>query len=174
MRGGNTSPHGSANGGSLAENRVRYRLLVASVRGATLEAIVREAPESLARVPIGPFAFIRVAGPRKARFYLDQERSVEIARDAGRLHAVHEDDATADLMIEVKDWEKGPPLDAVRRFVEVQDALEGQLTRKTVFLFYSESALSKPAAAVLRDAGIMVLDAEKLAGFEAAPTVQDG
>ena len=46
-------------------------------------------------------------------------------------------------MIEVKDWEKGPPLDEARRFVEVKKALEGQLKRRTVFLFYSETGLSE-------------------------------
>ncbi len=55
----------------------------------------------------------------------------------------------------------------VRRFVEVKEALEGQLKKKTVFLFYSESGLSSEAVAMLRSAGIQVLDAEKLAGFEA-------
>ncbi len=71
-------------------------------------------------------------------------------------------------MIEVKDWEKEPSLDVVRRFIEVKEALAGHLKKKTVFLFYSESGLSEEAAARLREAGILVLDPEKLAGFEAS------
>ncbi len=84
------------------------------------------------------------------------------------LHAVHEDDGGTDLMIEVKDWVKEPTLDVIRRFVEVKEALTGHLEKKTVFLFYNESGLSDEAAARLHEAGIPVLDPEKLAGFEAS------
>ncbi len=70
-------------------------------------------------------------------------------------------------MLEVKDWEREPSLDAVRRFIEVKDALTGHLKRRTVFLFYSESGLGEEAAATLAEAGVLVLDPEKLAGFEA-------
>ncbi|MCP4664187.1 MAG: hypothetical protein GY856_53060 [bacterium] len=148
--------------GALAEHRVRYRLLLASLRGATLADIVPDAPEAdvpEADVPLGPFVRIH-----KARFYVDQERSVEVD-----LHASHEDDGGTDLMIEVKDWEREPPLDAVRRFVDVKVALAGHRERKPIFLFYSESGLSDEAAALLADAGILILDPEKLAGFEAFP-----
>ena len=72
-------------------------------------------------------------------------------------------------MIEVKDWEKEPSQGAVRRFVEVKETLDGQLKRRAVFLFYSESGFSAEAAALLREAGVLVLDPEKLAGFEASP-----
>ncbi len=71
-------------------------------------------------------------------------------------------------MIEVKDWEKEPSEGVVRRFIEVRDALEGKLKRKTVFLFYSESGLSEGATARLAGAGIRVLDGKLLAGFEAS------
>ncbi|MCP4644329.1 MAG: hypothetical protein GY851_28055 [bacterium] len=85
------------------------------------------------------------------------------------LHAVHEDDDGSDLMIEVKDWEQEPSSDVVRRFIEVKEALAGHLKRKTVFLFYSESGLGEEGAALLHEAGIRLLDPEKLAGFEASP-----
>ncbi|MCP4654732.1 MAG: hypothetical protein GY856_04845, partial [bacterium] len=65
-------------------------------------------------------------------------------------------------------WEKEPSLDVVRRFVEVKEALAGKLTRRTVFLFYSESGLCEEAATMVREAGILALDAEKLTGFEAS------
>ncbi len=71
-------------------------------------------------------------------------------------------------MIEVKDWEKEPSQDVVRRFIEVKEALAGKLTRKTVFLFYSESGLSEKAAARLDEAGVRILDGKLLAGFEAS------
>ncbi|MCP4119528.1 MAG: hypothetical protein GY737_29840, partial [Desulfobacteraceae bacterium] len=73
-----------------------------------------------------------------------------------------------DLMSEVKDWEEEPTLGAVRRFIEVKEALGGQLESRTIFLFYSESGLSEEAAVRLCEAGILLLDAEKLAGFEAS------
>jgi hypothetical protein len=152
----------SVSKGSAAEYRVRYRLLIASLSGATLADIVREDSQDLAvslLTPLGPFAVIR-----KARFYVDHERSFEID-----LHAVPENDDGTDLMIEVKDWEKEPSLDVVRRFIEIRQALSGHLKRKTVFLFYSESGLAEKAATALHKAGILVLDAEKLAGFEAFP-----
>ncbi len=84
------------------------------------------------------------------------------------LHAVHEEDDGTDLMIEVKDWEGEPPLDAVRRFVNVKETLRGQLSRRTVFLFYSESGLGEDAAAMLDEAGVLVLDPARLARFEGA------
>jgi hypothetical protein len=74
-------------------------------------------------------------------------------------------------MIEVKDWQREPAADAVRRFIEVKEALDGQLTRTTVFLFHSGSGLSAEAVAALDAAGILVLNPEKLAGFEALPGV---
>ena len=142
--------------GELAEHRVRYRLLVAALRGATLADLVVDSQDI---TPIGPFK-----GIRKARFHIDLKKSVEID-----LHAVHEDDDGTDLMIEVKDWEKEPSEGVVRRFIEVKGALEGQLTRRTVFLFYSETGLSEQATLLLHEAGILVLDPEKLAGFEVFP-----
>ncbi len=139
--------------GELAEHRVRYRLLIASLRGATLSDVVRDSEDA---TPIGPFTRIR-----KAHFYVDQDTCREVD-----LHAVHENDDGTDLMIEVKDWKKEPSPGVVRRFIEVKEALEGQLRRKTVFLFYSESGLSEEAAARLGEAGILLLDADLLAGFE--------
>ncbi|MCP4662162.1 MAG: hypothetical protein GY856_42710, partial [bacterium] len=141
--------------GALAEHRVRYRLLVASLRGATLSDIGQGVEDT---TPVGPFTVIR-----KARFYVDLEQSAEVD-----LHAVHEEDDGTDLMIEVKDWESEPSMDAVRRFVDLEQALRGQLSRRTVFLFYSESGLGEDAAATLEEAGILVLDPTKLAGFEGA------
>jgi hypothetical protein len=142
--------------GRLAEHRVRYRLLVASLRGATLADVVQGNGEDT--TPIGPFARIR-----KAHFHVEHDTYVEVD-----LHAVHEDDEGTDLMIEVKDWEKEPAVDAVRRFIEVKEALAGKLTRKAVFLFYSESGLSEKAAARLDEAGVRILDGKLLAGFEAS------
>ena len=152
----------SVHRGAAAEYRVRYRLLLASLRGARLTDIVRDSPGVAGpEDPLGPFAVIR-----KARFYRDQERSVEID-----LHAVHEDDEGTDLMIEVKDWQREPDLDAVRRFIEIKDLLAEHRERKTVFLFYSESGLGEEAAAMLHQAGILIPDTEKLAGYEAAPGI---
>ena len=145
----------SVHKGAAAEYRVRYRLLVASLRGATLADVVQDSGDA---TPLGPFAVIR-----KARIYLDQETSVEVD-----LHAASGDDDGTDLMIEIKDWEREPSPDAVRRFIAVKDALTGHLERRTVFLFYSESGLGKEAAAMLAKAGILILDPERLAGFEAS------
>jgi hypothetical protein len=78
--------------GELAEHRVRYRLLVASQRGATLGDILPPdcpLPEGIEpSTPIGPFK-----GIRKARFYINQDTSVEID-----LHAESEDDDGTDLI----------------------------------------------------------------------------
>ncbi|MCP4659443.1 MAG: hypothetical protein GY856_28885, partial [bacterium] len=146
----------SVHKGAAAEYRVRYRLLVASLSGATLADVVRNS-ESL--TPLGPFAVIR-----KARFYADHETSFEID-----LHAVHEDEDGTDLMIEVKDWEKEPSFDVVRRFIEVKDALTGHLKKKTVFLFYSESGMSGKTVEMSAEAGVLILEPERLAGFEVFP-----
>jgi AAA+ ATPase superfamily predicted ATPase len=143
--------------GQAAEYKVRYRLLAASLRGATL-ADITDSEENLR---LGPFATIH-----KARFYLDHERSVE-----ADLHAVHERDDGTDLVVEVKDWQQGVTRDAVRRFIEVKEALSGHLgresgSRPTIFLFYSESGLGKKPAAMLSEAGILIVDAAKLATYE--------
>ncbi len=138
--------------GLAAEYKARYRLLAASLRGATLADITDSGPE----LALGPFARIH-----KARFYLDHERSVE-----ADLHAVHEQDDGTDLIVEVKNWQRDVSRDAVRRFVEVQDALNGRLARQTVFLFYAEGTLREDLAAILTEAGILILDAVKLARYE--------
>ncbi len=144
--------------GVAAEYRVRYRLLVASLRGASLADVVRDFPDLGGQeVVLGPFRTIR-----KARFFVDQERSVEID-----LHAVHDDDAGTDLMIEVKDWRREPDEGVIRRFIEVRELLAGRLKKAAIFLFYSESGVGDEAAARLHEAGILILDPEKLAGFEA-------
>ena len=148
--------------GVAAEYKVRYRLQAASLRGATLaDFTTSEDNRSL-----GPFTTIH-----KARFYLDHERSVE-----ADLHAIHERDDGTDLMVEVKDWRQKPTGDMVRRFIEVKEALTGHLerqtgsrqteSRQTVFLFYSESGLSEKLAAMLASAGILIIDAAKLATYE--------
>ncbi|MCP4548017.1 MAG: hypothetical protein GY835_16250 [bacterium] len=54
----------------------------------------------------------------------------------------------------------------VRRFIRVKEVLSGRLRRKTVFLFYRESGLGEESAAMLRRAGILILDAKKLARYE--------
>ncbi len=140
--------------GAAAEYRVRYRLLVASLRGATLADVVRDPPSP--DVCLGPFDVIH-----KARFYIDQEKSVEID-----LHGVHSDEGGTDLMIEVKDWKTEPPLDAVRRFIDVKAALAGHLKKAAVFLFYSESGLGSDPAALLAEADVLVLEPANPAGFE--------
>jgi len=102
---------------------------------------------------------------RKAHFHLDQERHVEVD-----LHAVSGREGGIDLVVEVKDWDKEPTLDVVRRFVGVKTALADHLERPTYFLFYSESGLGSEAAALLADAGILVIDPVKLAGYEMPPS----
>ncbi len=69
---------------------------------------------------------------------------------------------------QVKNWERKATTDAARRFVEVKEKLSGQIERRTVFLFYSKSGLSQEAEATLREAGVLILDPEKLARHEAS------
>ncbi len=143
--------------GAAAEYRVRYRLQVASLAGATLgDIVIGEVPPNL---DLDRFTTIR-----KAHFHLDQEVAVEID-----LHAVSESDDGTDLMVEVKDWQREVTPDKIRRFIQVKEALAGHLVRKTAFLFYSEGGLREEAAATLAEAGILVVDANKLAGFEMPP-----
>jgi len=111
---------------------------------------------TLSKKRLGPFKAIR-----KARFCRDLDKSVEID-----LHAESENADGIDLMIEVKDWEREPHLDVVRRYIKAKKALVGRLERTTVFLFYSESGLAEEAVTLLREADILVIDPEKLAGFE--------
>jgi hypothetical protein len=159
--------------GKAAEHRVRYRLLAASLRGATLADIVSGgALEGLVSLGgtrgedtevLGPFVSLR-----KAHFDLDQDHSVEID-----IHAVHESKDGTDLMVEVKDWERPVSDDMARRFVEVQEKLTleaaHRLKRRTTFLFYSESGLSQEAETTLAEAGVLILDPEKLARYEVPP-----
>ncbi len=144
--------------GLAAEYKVRYRLLAASLRGATLADFT----DSEQAVVLGPFATIH-----KARFFLDHERSVE-----ADLHAIHERDDGTDLIVEIKDWQRDVTKDVVGHFIEVKQALTGHLecqvgSRRTVFLFYSESGLSEQLAAALTESGILIVDPAKLARYEA-------
>ena len=140
--------------GRAAEYKVRYRLLAASLQGAALADIVTHSCEDL--------TLDRFDSIRKARFHLDQEKSVEID-----LHAISERDDGIDLMVEVKNWQREVTRDTVSRFIEVKEKLAGHLKRTTVFLFYSERGVGEEPAAVLTKAGILILDPEKLASYEA-------
>ncbi len=150
--------------GVAAEYKVRYRLQAASLAGASLTDVVIGEPPPEGLAALGRFTSIR-----KAHFHLDQERHVE-----ADLHAVSERDDGTDLIIEVKDWQKEPTLDVVRRFVETREALADHLerttgSRQTCFLFYSESGLGGEATALLGEAGILIVDPTKLARFEMPP-----
>ena len=142
--------------GAAAEYRILYRLSVAAQRGATLTDVVVGDVED--DVPLGPFAALR-----KARFFVDQSQSYEID-----VHAVSVDATGTDLMVEVKDLERPASMDAVRRFIAAREAISPQLERRTVFLVYSESGVNDRGAAALADAGILVIDSQKLAAFEAS------
>ncbi|MCP4655567.1 MAG: hypothetical protein GY856_09135 [bacterium] len=140
--------------GQLAEHRVRYRLLVASLAGASLDdVVVGDVPPDL--------TLDRFTTIRKGRLHLDLETSVEID-----LHAVSERDDGTDLIVEVKDWERPLTRDAAAAFVETREKLTPLLTRKTAFLLYSEGGVSPEASALLAKAGILVFDVDKLAGYE--------
>ncbi|MCP4659489.1 MAG: hypothetical protein GY856_29125 [bacterium] len=139
--------------GQAAEYKVRYRLQAASLAGATLADVATNPQEGL--------TLDRFTTIRKARFYLDQEKSVE-----ADLHAVSERDDGTDLIVEVKAWDRELTAAAVTPFIEVKEALGSHLGRKTAFLFYSESGLGQEAAAMLARAGIMIVDVAKLAGYE--------
>jgi hypothetical protein len=146
--------------GEAAEHKVRYQLLVASLRGAKLADLcaVGDVDEEDGELRLGPFESIR-----KNRFYVDQERSFE-----ADLHAVSDPGASqsADLIVEVKAWEQGVPRSAVERFIEMKEAVLPQLERRTLFLFYSERA--ENLAALLRGAGIGIVAPVRLAGYEAS------
>ncbi len=140
--------------GQAAEYRVRYRLFAASLARASLADLVTgEVPPDL--------TLDRFTSIRKGHFHLDQEHHVE-----ADLHAVSERADGTDLIVEVKDWEREATPETARRFVQAKEALAGHLERKTAFLFYSESGLREGAAAVLTGAGILIVDAAKLASYE--------
>ncbi len=149
--------------GEAAEFKVRYQLLVASLRGARLADLCAagDIDAEDGELRLGPFESIR-----KNRFYVDQERSFE-----ADLHAVSTPDAlgSADLIVEVKAWKQGVERCAVERCVEMKEATSPQLERRTVFLFHSESELAENLAALLRGAGIGIVDPTRLAKHEAPP-----
>ncbi len=49
---------------------------------------------------------------------------------------------------------------------ETKKKLTPQLPRRTAFLLYSEGGVSPGASALLAEAGVLVLDVDKLAGYE--------
>jgi len=144
--------------GDAAEYKARYRLLVASLAGAALADVVANPQEGL--------TLDRFRAIGKARFYLDQEKSVEAAGVPVDLHAVSEREDGTDLIVEVKAWKRAVTRSEAAAFVKTREALAGRLEKKTGFLFYSESGLSRDAAAVLEEAGVMIVDVAKLAGYE--------
>ena len=145
--------------GRAAEFRLCYLLQAASLRGAALADIVTQEIQDSSTLD-------RFATIRKARFYLDQDRSVEID-----VHAASERDDGTDLMVEVKHWEKELTRAVVRHFIEAKEALQGRLERKTVFLYYSETGVREELGAMLAEAEILILDPEKLAGYETTAMV---
>ncbi len=106
---------------------------------------------------LGPFRALR-----KVRFFVDLDKSYEIDIPAVSAH-----DDGSDLMVEVKDLKRTAAMDAVRRFIKAKETRTPELERKTVFLFYSESGINANVAAALAAAGILIIDPEKLAAFEA-------
>jgi len=102
----------------------------------------------------------------KARFYLDQDKSVEAAGVPVDLHAVSEREDGTDLIVEVKALDRAVTRSEAAAFVKTRETLAGRLEKKTGFLFYSASGLSSDAAAVLEEAGVMFVDVAKLAGYE--------
>ncbi len=143
--------------GLAAEYKVRYRLHAASLAGAALADFVtgKVSPD----LTLDRFTTIR-----KGHFHLDQEHHVE-----ADLHAVSERDDGTDLVVEVKDWERPLTRDAAESFARIKKKLTGHLQRQTAFLVYSEGGVSPEASALLAEAGILVLDVTKLAGYEMPP-----
>ncbi len=139
--------------GHAAEYRAVYRLQAASLAGASLADVVTNVLEG--------FSLDRFTTIRKARFYLDQGHSVE-----ADIHAISESEDGTDLIVEVKAWERELTRSDVAAFVRTKAGLAGRLEKKTAFLFYSESGLSPEASALLTEAGIMIVDVPKLAGYE--------
>ena len=155
----------SAYKGEAAELKVRYQLLVASQRGAVLADLC--APGNVSsedgQQRLGPFKSIR-----KNRFYVDHKRSFEADLHAVCDRGAPSDDECVDLIVEVKAWERGVPRSAVEHFIEMKEAVSPQLERRTVYLFYSESELAKNLAALLREAGVGIVDPAPLAAYEAS------
>ncbi len=177
--------------GEAAEFKVRYQLLIASLRGARLAdlCVLGNLGAEHGKRRLGPFKSIR-----KNRFYVDHKRSFEadlhavhdrvaldrvaldrgaldrVALDRGALDRVALDRGASadvedvDLIVEVKAWERGVPRSAVEHFIEMKEAVASQLEHRTVFLFYSESELAENLAALLREAGIGIVDPARLAG----------
>ncbi len=140
--------------GQAAEHRVRYRLLVASLAGATLaDVVVGDVPPEL--------LLDRFTTICKGRLHFDLETSAEID-----LHAVSERDDGTDLVVEVKDWERPLSRDVAATFVATKQKLTSLLRRKTAFLVYSEGGVSPEAAALLDEAGVLLFDVDRLAGYE--------
>jgi hypothetical protein len=140
--------------GQAAEYRVRYRLYTASLSGATLaDIVVGEVPPEL--------TLDRFATIRKGHFHFDQTHHVE-----ADLHAVSERADGTDLVVEVKDWERPLTRDIAEAFADTKKTLTPHLQRQTAFLVYSEGGVSPEASVLLAEAGVLLIDAVKLAGYE--------
>jgi hypothetical protein len=125
-----------------------------SLAGASLDDIaVGDVPDGL--------TLDRFTTICKGRPHFDLETSVEID-----LHAVSEKDDGTDLVVEVKDWERPLTHDAAAAFAETKEKLAPLLARRTAFLLYSESGVSPEASVALAEAGVLVVDVDKLAGYE--------
>ncbi len=144
--------------GQAAEYKVRYRLQVASLAGASLADVVTNPREGLT------LDRFRTIG--KARFYLDQDQSIEAAGVPVDLHAVSEREDGTDLIVEVKAWEREVDRSEAAAFVKTKEVLCGRQEKQTGFLYYSEGGLSADAVMVLDEAGVMIADVDKLASYE--------
>ncbi len=133
--------------GIAAEYRVVNRL--SFLEGAPPEKLFGNVPPGFT---LGPFVAMG-----KRSFQSGQEERIEVD-----IFGEAKNEEGPDLVVEVKDWERGVDRAQIEAFIETRDRLEARLERPAVFLFYSERALTGEQTARLTEAGIMFTDGTRL------------
>ncbi len=137
--------------GLAGEYRVMFHLLSAIQQGKSAEDFLfNPVPE------FNPDGFSRM---KKHSFHLDQNQRIEVD-----IFAENAKPENADLVVEVKTWDKPVSNEAVNQFIELKKNLTAHLQRPAVFLLYSEMGFTQGQEAEMRDHGIMYTTRDKLIG----------
>ncbi|MCP4382276.1 MAG: hypothetical protein GY798_12830, partial [Hyphomicrobiales bacterium] len=124
-------------------------------------AVNREArPSDVIFNPTGGFTLNGFIGMNRKTFHKDL-----VNRDEVNIFAQSKNPEDADLIAEVKTWERPVTNEVVEKFIERKKRLAGKLERKTAFLFYSENGFTENQEKLMRANDIMYTTFKKLSGL---------
>ena len=139
--------------GARAEYKVRFHLFMAASKGVAAEMVIYNPIPNLVLEPYNTMNKERIAAGA------DNSREVDI-------YARTISENGHDLIVEVKKWEKQVNHAEIEAFLNLKAMAEKTVVKKTGFLFYSENGFTDKQMAVMKEAGVMYSDSQKLTSYE--------